>query len=477
MNNFKDTFKSKNLKIGGYSLLISAIVIAAAVAVNYIVSALPTTLTKFDMTATSQYTLSEQTEQIVKGLDTDITIYLIAGIGEEDTTITELLNRYKALNSKIKVEQKDPALYPAFTKTYTSDTVNSNSLIVVSDIRSKVIDYNSIYAADYSSYYSTGSVSYSFDAENQITSAINYVASSELPKMYYLTGHGEAQLSSTLQGYIEDDNVELISLSLLSESGVPEDCDCLLIYSPASDISEDEKAMLMTYMEDGGKMFIITGQTESDLTNLYAIGAEYGMEASNQIVFEGNSNNYYQYPYYLLPDKISHDITDPLIEGGYYILQPIAHSLKQIDNVRSTLEVTGLLETSSSSYAKNNPENASTLEKESEDAEGPFYTAMASIESFDDKETKLVWFSSVNMLEDSIDMAVSGANSNLFLNAVNWMCDREESISIRSVSLDSETLLVTDGQKSLWTVILCVVIPVGTIAAGFTVWNKRRKRR
>ena len=102
---------------------------------------------------------------------------------------------------------------------------------------------------------------------------------------------------------------------------------------------------------------------------------------------------------------------------------------------------------------------------------------MASIESFDDKETKLVWFSSVNMLEDSIDMAVSGANSNLFLNAVNWMCDREESSSIRSVSLDSETLLVTDGQKSLWTVILCVVIPVGTIAAGFTVWNKRRKRR
>ena len=224
-------------------------------------------------------------------------------------------------------------------------------------------------------------------------------------------------------------------------------------------------------------MFLITGQAESALANLYAVGAEYGIEASSRIVFEGNNNYYYQYPYYLLPEKDSHEITDPLINRGYYVLQPIAHALKKAGNLRSTLEVTGLLETTSSSYAKADPENASTLEKESGDTEGPFYTAMAASESFDDKEAKLVWFSSVNMLDDNIDTAVSGANSNLFLNAVGWMCDREETISIRSISLDSETLLVTDGQKSLWTVILCVIIPVGTVAAGFVIWTKRRKRR
>lgn len=477
MKHFKDTFKSKNFKIGGYSLLISVIVIAIAIAVNYMVAALPTTLTKFDMTATSQYTLSEQTEKILAAVDKEITIYLIASTGEEDSSIKELLNRYKSLSDKIKVEYKDPALYPSFTQSYTSDKVNNNSLIITSELRSKVIDYNSIYVTDYSGYYATGNASYSFDAENQITSAISYVTSSALPKMYYLTGHGEAQLSDTLQGYLKDDNIELASLSLLSEGSVPADCDCLLIYSPAKDISEDEKSMLLTYMEAGGKMFLITGQTESALANLYAVGAEYGIEASSRIVFEGNNNYYYQYPYYLLPEKDSHEITDPLINRGYYVLQPIAHALKKAGNLRSTLEVTGLLETTSSSYAKADPENASTLEKESGDTEGPFYTAMAASESFDDKEAKLVWFSSVNMLDDNIDTAVSGANSNLFLNAVGWMCDREETISIRSISLDSETLLVTDGQKSLWTVILCVIIPVGTVAAGFVIWTKRRKRR
>lgn len=477
MKDFKESFKSKNLKLGGYSLLLSAIVIAIAIAVNYTVSALPSTLTKFDMTAVSKYTLSEQTEKIVRGIETDVTIYLIAASGEEDSTLTEILNRYRAMNDKIQIQYKDPALYPTFTQEYTGEAVSSNSLIVTSRLRSKVIQYSDIYVTDYSGYYTTGSVSQSFDAEKQITSAIHYVAASSLPKMYYLTGHGEAQLGSTMEGYIEDDNIELVSLSLLSEQHVPEDCDCLLINSPASDISQEEKALLLSYLESGGKMLILTGQTDTGLTNLYALGAEYGIEASNQIVFEGNSNYYYQYPYYLLPEKQSHTITAPIIDGNYYILQPIAHGLKIKENIRSTLEITGLLQTTDSSYAKADPQNAATLEQEEGDLKGPFYTGIAVTESFDEKETKLVWFSSSNMLDDPINTAVSGANSNLVLNAAGWMCDREETVSIRSVSLDAGPLVVTSGQKNLWTVILCVVLPVGTLAAGFVVWTKRRSRR
>lgn len=42
--------------------------------------------------------------------------------------------------------------------------------------------------------YSTYSYSYSFDGEGLITSAIAYVVSDDLPQLYVLEGHGEAEL-------------------------------------------------------------------------------------------------------------------------------------------------------------------------------------------------------------------------------------------------------------------------------------------
>ena len=49
---------------------------------------------------------------------------------------------------------------------------------------------------------------YSFDGEGAITSAIDYVISDELPKLYSLEGHGEAELAvhvGRIREKIEDD--------------------------------------------------------------------------------------------------------------------------------------------------------------------------------------------------------------------------------------------------------------------------------
>ena len=171
-----------------------------------------------------------------------------------------------------------------------------------------------------------------------------------------------------------------------------------------------------------------------------------------------------------------HEITDPLINGKYYILQPIAHGITLQDSYRSTLSITGLLKTTDSAYAKTNAK-ATTLEKESGDLTGPFYTGVAIAEAFDDKETKIVWFSSSSLLDENINQMVSGANYNLVLNSLGWMCDREETVSIRAVSLASEALLVTDLQKTVWSVVLCGILPLSVIVLGFVIWTKRRKRR
>ena len=50
----------------------------------------------------------------------------------------------------------------------------------------------------YSYTYST-----SFDGEGAITSAIDYVVTEDLPQLYVLEGHGEAELPSTFSDQLE----------------------------------------------------------------------------------------------------------------------------------------------------------------------------------------------------------------------------------------------------------------------------------
>lgn len=177
--------------------------------------------------------------------------------GEENDVIENLLSKYESLSDHIEVAKKNPDVYPTFTQQYTSESVPNNSLIVESGERSRYISYNDIYVqtADMYSY----SYSTSFDGEGAITSAIDYVVNEEQPKLYLVEGHGEADLPSTFAEQMEKDNIETESLSLLHTETIPEDADCLMIYAPESDISEDERDLLAEYVSGGGKLLVVAG--------------------------------------------------------------------------------------------------------------------------------------------------------------------------------------------------------------------------
>ena len=69
---------AKALKVGSYTVAVCLAAIAAVVLLNLLVAQIPSSLTRQDVTQEGLFTLSEQTEQIVKGLDQDVTIYLVA---------------------------------------------------------------------------------------------------------------------------------------------------------------------------------------------------------------------------------------------------------------------------------------------------------------------------------------------------------------------------------------------------------------
>lgn len=475
--NKTSVFKTRRFKSGGYTVLVSIIVVLVVVAVNLFIGQLPSTATKLDTTSQQLFTFSEQTEQLLSNLDENVTLTLIAENGSEDDTTLQLLERYEALSDKITVNTVDPVVQPKFTSQYTDEDVASNSVVVVSDKRSKVVDESDIYEYDYSNYYYNGSYDVSFAGESVLTSAIDYVISDNLPVIYQLQGHGETALSGDLLSAVEGDNLTVGDVSLLSLEAVPEDCDCLLIYAPTSDLGDEETEKILTYLDQGGRLMLITDYTGADRTNLRKLVNTYGVDMSDGIVVEGDMNHYLRgYQHYLLPDIQSQEITDPIIDSNLYVLMPVAEGIKTLDSYRSTLSITQLLTTSDSAYNKINPDTATTLEREDGDTDGPFALGVAISETVDAGESRMVWLSSSQFLVDQINQMVGGANEDLFLNSLNWMCERENNISIHAKSLSQDYLTVPDGSATVWSALLSGVLPLTVIGIGIFVVMKRRKQ-
>ncbi len=527
---FKNDFNKKTIKNGSYSMVITAIVIVAVIVLNLIVGDLPTKYTQIDASEGKIYSIGEETEKLVKNLDKDVTLYLIAQSGSEDEVIQKMLQRYEDLSDHITVELKDPVLYPSFTSNYTDDEVSENSVIVECGDKSRVVNYSSMYESSMN-YYNYSSTVTAYDGEGQITSAISYVTSDDNPIVYTLEGHGEASLSSSLTELIEKSNIETQSLNLLTEETVPDDASCLMIASPTKDISADEAAKVIEYLQNGGKALILSDYSAGEMPNLNSVLNAYGVNKEESVVFEGDMQHYISMtPYYILPDMESHDITSSL--SGNYILMPIAQPITELEDARDTLEISPILSTTDDAYAKTNVDNMETLEKEDGDTDGPFNVGVAiteevgtdteedtadteeetadtaettdettdtadetaeteeSTEETTDSEeteneedeaklTKLVYYSSGSLLTDSIDQMVTGSDSQLISNSLNWLCNTSEDSSYASIpskSLEVEYLTYTAYDASFWSIMVIGVIPCAFLIVGFCIWMKRRKQ-
>ena len=468
-------------KHGTYRAGMSVIACAAVVLVNLIAGNLPSQYLKYDVSEQKLFTTGEQTAEVLKNLDEDITLYLVAQQGSEDTTLLELLERYEGLSSHISVKTIDPVLYPNFLSQYTDENLSENSVLVVGQERSRAVDYYDIYqySVDYSTYSSTLD---SFDGEGQITSAVAYVTADEIPVLYTLEGHDEAALSASLTSSIEKENIEIKSLSLLTNEAVPEDAQMLLIYGPLSDISEDEKNKITNYMDRGGQVIYLRGYTDQETPNLDSILNEYGISLAEGIVLEGDSDHYLpNYPYYLLPDINYSAYTSDVL--SHYVLMALAEGMTETaagtesgEEEDGSLNYESLLTTSAEAYSKVNLESEN-LGMEDGDIAGPFDLGVVVTKTLDDgNEAKLIVFSSETLLDEQVDAMVSGGNSTLFMNVLSQLADHESTVSIEAKSMSVTLLTVTAGSAIFWGLLTILIIPLFLLSLGGVIWFQRRKR-
>ena len=470
----KNTVKRNQLamKGGSYSLIMTAVVLAILIVANIFVSAMPTTLTKYDISSSKLYSITSNTKVVVNNLQQNVTIYWVVQADEEDEIIENLLGKYESLSSHIDVVKKNPDVFPTFTEQYTDEEVPNNSIIVESGERYRYISYNDIYETEMDYYSYTYNVT-GFDGEGAITSAIDYVVTEDLPQLYVLEGHGEGDLPTTFADSLEKENVVLNSISLLTVDEIPEEADALMIYAPQSDISEAEATMLADYTANGGKLLVIAGPVpEVEFTNLNSLLTDYGVTMAEGFVIEGSRENYTGYPEMLLPNMASHSITDPLIEDRYYAIVPLSQGMTIGSTSNGT--VTELMYTSDYAFSKVAGFELDTYEYEEGDIEGPFTIALA-IDT--NGGGQIVWFSASDFLDDMYNALSSGANVDLTMNAVSSLLGEREALSIRSKSFNYNYLTISEETASTLKLLMIGAFPLAYLGFGiFVILGKRGKQ-
>lgn len=524
------------LKNGSFSLAVTAIVLAIIVVVNLIIGQLPSKLLNWDLSETGIFSVSDTSKELLKDLDKDVTVEVVAETGNIDSRIEKFISIYGDLSSKLKVSYIDPVLHPEILTKYG---ISANSVVVSCEETGKnqVISFSDIIVSQ-QNYYGYSSES-EFDAEGQLTSAVAAVTSDNDKKIYMLRGHGESAISQELGELLTKNSMTTSDLNLLETASVPDDCDLLIINNPTSDLGTDEYTELHNYLYQGGNVLLLRGVTDKELTNFDELMEDYGMTMVNSYI--GDRDRYYQRAqsaFYFFPMITSNDTN---VETTSSILVGAVAGMTASENTPEDVTLTTLLTTSNNAFREGNSNEATQFilaasaqktvpadtesESELESGSDTKETEKTSVESVSEEastesvtknaseevtseaaseaesteestledvltdisvgntdgwletpsaDSKLTVISASTMIDSSLIGNFTGIeNLNEFINIVSSYFDDVQNVSIPAKSLSVTYNTVTG--SSIWNALFIIIIPVFSIVAGLVVWIRRRK--
>lgn len=460
MQKIKNLFRSSESRNGSYSVGITALVIVIIVIVNLIAGQIPEKYRNLDVSSTKIYDISKTSKKLLQNVKDNVTFTVLANKEETDERIVTFLSKYAALSSKISVEWIDPVLHPSALTEY--DAAENSIVVSCEDTgKTKVVSFSDIIVADMSSYYYTGTISEArFDGEGQLSSAVNYVTSDVERKIYQTSGHGEQTLSSTIQDLMEKNNYTLEGVNTVMNPTIPEDCELLLMYAPSSDLTEDEKKSVETYLKEGGKLMLLLGDTNStELPNLASVMKTYGMESVDGYI--ADTQRSYQNNYYCFFPQltVSGELTNGMESQMLLLLN--THGMTISDPERESISATSFLTTSDNAYA--------VTEDSQSDAGSYVLGAVAQEDS-----ARFTVISAGSLISAEItDTFPQLENTKLFMNAVAANFDGTEDLSIEAKSL--APVYNTMQHAGLLSILVIFILPLGILFGGFAVWMKRRK--
>ena len=485
MRKLIEIIKTKWIKDTVLTLALVLILIAVFLLINLVFINLD--LTPIDFTAEKLYTLSDESKEQVANIEQNVTLHFF-GYDEEDTAVT-LAKQYNDTNDKITIQLINTSERPDLAAQYGVGT-DSQLVAVQSSQRYKIIDSSEMYTFD-SSTYQTIDIT-----EQKLTNAILDVTIAQKPQIYFLTGHGEYGIDSSLpmeqlKVYIENDVNDVNSLDLLT-SDMPETCDVLVIANPTSDFTDLETEKIQNYINTGGNIMWLQdpyafNTNQGELTNVNKILSQFGISFSNGVVCEQSSDNMIvNSPDLIIPQMTYNDIVKDLYTDGMIALLDAGKINNVSEEEMESLGVTAspFLQSTDNSFYREDI-NSDITTKLDTDEEGPFVLGEILTKQIDDDtESTLVAYSNALFatnytiqLSNSFGTPITiRQNKDIVLNTIAYLSNREDAIRIRK---DVGIVTFQAATETEDKVVLGIIfgVPILIIIAGIVIAIIRKVRK
>ena len=421
--------------------------------------------------------MSDQTKKVLQGLTKPVHATVFAKTEDFDRFRTRL-DEYQYVTKQLQVEYIDPEKRPSM-----ADKLKENAMgTIVLEYEGRVQRVTS-------------------DAEQDVTNGLIKVVQGKQPKVYFVTGHGERDITgSDGAGYggiaeeLKADNFVTEPLVLLQQE-IPADAAVVVVAGPKSDLLPPEIAKLQALLAKGGKLLVLIDPPQKPdappLTNLIALLKDWSVEVGTNAVLDPMSQLRgtqadvpvaAQYPF--------HAIT-----GTFKLLTayPYSRSVKPIEGAQGGRTATSFVMSGRNSWAET---DLATLTTKGEGKPGagqgrhswadfagrrgqragcrrqPPPPAEGQEPDPNKPETRLVVVGDSDFAANSV--AGMGGNRDMFLNIVNWLAQQDNLISVRPRNPEDRRITLTAGQDTMIFWFTLAILPGLIFLAGIQTWWRRR---
>lgn len=285
---------NKKLRYGSLSVAFTALFIAALIVINVVFSALGAKfLWYIDMTQENLYTLSDDCVNLIKDIDSDVTILFC----DDPDTLEDSDTSRLVYNTALQIEEKVDKIHvetvniiknpSAVNKYKTTPTTNIKTTDVI--IESGTEFRRLALTAFYTFANSTTKEPWAYNAESRFAATILAVTRAESPVCALLSNHGEAYADSELLSLIYDAGYDYEIIDL-SKDEIPEDCRLMISYNPMTDfmssydgVSEINEIEKLDKFLDGVNSFMVfVSPSTPVLPNLEEYLYEWGIEFARE---------------------------------------------------------------------------------------------------------------------------------------------------------------------------------------------------
>jgi gliding motility-associatede transport system auxiliary component len=465
-------FTRRQTRYGTLAATSVAVVLGILVAINYIGSKQHK---RWDLTANKQFSLSDQSRNVLSKLDAPLQVMVFAQ-EPEFPRYQDKMKEYEYSTKQIATEYIDPDKKPTIAK------------------QNQIQQYGTIVFN-----YKGRTERITSDAEQDITNGIIKVVSGQQRKVYFTSGHGEKDTGSSerdgynaIAGALGRENYGVEKLVLAQQGAVPDDAAVVVVAGPRADFLPPEVDALKKYLDKQGKLLLELDPPEKPdsppVTNLIALAHDWGVQVGNDVVVDVSGMGRLIGTDASVPvaaNYPSHPIT---ARFQFMTAYPLARSASPVSGGVNGRTAQAFVESSPRSWAETDIKGLLTtgqvsLDEAKGDKKGPVSIASAvsaaattaapgATPDAPKPETR------VAVIGDSDFAANSGlgiqGNKDLFMNTVGWLSQQENLISIRAKDPEDRRITITATQQSNVAWLSLLVIPGFIFGTGIYTWWRRR---